>query len=521
MNTFGGPARLIRAYGWWIALVTLVVMGAGYGVSTVAPTVYRSAAIVVVEARVRANTTPVPPEMGTEKELAKSGLVVRPAAAELGLQEGQLADGFTVTVAPDANVLTFIYESGNPVTAQRRAQALAEAYVDYRNSGEKAKTAAAGATANAHATLVSSAYLPGRPEARPVAIDLGIGLVLGLLLGVGTAIVRDRMSDRIRGLRDFETISGLTVLATVPRTARPRGPGAALPVLLRSPESPAAESYRYLRSRLQPLLSRDGAGSVLVASAYEGEGRSTTAANLAVALALAGKTVILVDADLRKPQQHTIFGLSDERGLTDVLAGELTPADALQKCPAPRLRLLAAGPRAGLVEGATLGPVIRTLGRLCDVVVIDSPAVLSVSDAIGLAGVAGHVLLVGDFRRSTRAGVVRALSELSEVVDGNVSGLLTNAPRSAGGLVPKARDAARPATAPPARPELVEDALSLLDPPTDRSGTPVVGSASVPLSTVYQSKSSPPVISPAGPVKARANGSTVPAPRAGDSEETS
>ncbi|MEU4238606.1 AAA family ATPase [Actinoplanes sp. NPDC026619] len=535
MNTNGGPARLIRVYGLWIALVTVVVMAAGFGVSMLAPTAYRSAAIVVVEALVRANTTPVPPEMGTEKELAKSGLVVRPAAASLGVDPGNLQDGFSITVAPDANVLTFIYQADSPATAQLRAQALAEAYVDFRNEGEKAKSA----TANAHATLVTPAYLPGEPVARPILVDLGIGLILGLLLGVGTAVVRDRMSDRIRSLRDFEKISGRTVLATVPRTARPRGPGAALPVLLRSPQSPAAESYRYLRSRLQPLLARDGATSVLVASAYDGEGRSTTAANLATALALAGRSVILVDADLPRPQQHRIFDLPDERGLTDLLAGDIRLEDALQQGPVPRLQLITSGPGADraidLLEGPRLAQVLKDLGRLCDVVVIDSPAILSVSDAIGLAAVADHVLLVGDFRRSTRAGVARALAELAEVVDGNVSAVLVNAVKSAGGLVPRPRDAVAarpPAPAPEVEPEsgpIVAHGLSLLDSLTDRSGIPVVGSAAVPksmtptspapssaapispatASTIYQSATSP----PAGPVKARANGSTVPAPR--------
>jgi uncharacterized protein involved in exopolysaccharide biosynthesis len=105
MTANGGPARLVRVYGLWIALVTAVVMVAAYGVSMLAPTKYSSEAIVVVEARVRANTTPLQPEMGTEKELARSGLVVRPAARSLGVDPAVLTDGLTVAVAPDANVL--------------------------------------------------------------------------------------------------------------------------------------------------------------------------------------------------------------------------------------------------------------------------------------------------------------------------------------------------------------------------------------------------------------------------------
>lgn len=551
MTANGGPARLLRVYGLWILLVTVVVMAAGYGVSMLAPTEYRSGAIVVVEARVRANTTPLQPEMGTEKELAQSGLVVRPAAQELGVDPGALADGLTVSVAPDANVLTFVYDAPDAVTAQRRAQALAEAFVEYRNSGEaqsQSKTAsaearaAAAATANAHATLVTPAYLPGVPVARPVWVDLGIGLVLGLLLGVGTALVRDRMSDRIRGLLDFEKITGRTVLATVPRMRRPRGPGATRPVLLRAPESPAAESYRYLRSRLQPLLAKEGSVSVLVASAHEGEGRSTTAANLALALALAGRQVILVDADLRRPAQHTLFGLDDDRGLTGLLAGEVKLDDALQNGPVPRLRVLAAGPGADratdLLEGPRLIRVLRALRQHCDVIVLDSSAILSVSDAIALAAVSDHVLLVGDYRRSTRSGVARALTELGEVVDRNVSGVLVNAPKSAGGLVPRPRDGVA-GTTPAGAPEAVSDPFALLDGPDERTA-PAFGSAVVPgplppkttspASTVYTSSSAPPVISPispvrahnagaGGPVKARVNGvdgAAVPAPRGGE-----
>jgi capsular exopolysaccharide synthesis family protein len=542
MTANGGPARLLRMYGLWIGLVTVVVMAAGYGVSMLAPTEYRSAAIVVVEARVRANTTPLQPEMGTEKELAQSGLVVRPAANRLGLDPGELAGGLTVSVAPDANVLTFAYDAPDPDTAQRRAQALAEAYVEYRNSGESAQQsktttaaekATASATANAHATLVTPAYRPDRPQARPVWIDTGIGLVLGLLLGVGTALVRDRMSDRVRGRADFEKITGLTVLATVPRSRRPHGPDANRPVLLRAPESPAAESYRYLRSRLQPLLARQAAGSVLVASAHDGEGRSATAANLALALAQAGRTVILVDADLRHPALHTMFGLGDERGLAGVLSGEVALDDALQQGPVPRLWVLPAGAGADrvtdLLEGPRLGRVLRTLRKQCDVVVLDSAAVLSVSDAIALATHSDHVLLVADYRRSTRAGVARALTELGEVVAGNVSGVLVNAPKSAGGLVPGAREGANGANPPD------DDPFALLD-GADERRAPAFGSATVPpalppkaagaASTVYTSSAAAPVKSSNtpvkphhGPVKARANGiengAAVPTPRGG------
>jgi capsular exopolysaccharide synthesis family protein len=518
MTTNGGPARLLRVHGLWIVLVTCLVTVAGFFVSTTAPIAYRSAAIVVVESRVRANTTPVPPDMGTEKELAQSGLVVDPAAHALGVDPALLIKGLTITVAPDANVLTFSYRHAEPVTARRRAEALAESYVEYRNSGEAqesasdAKKRAAASTSTQHATLVTPANLPTAPVERPVWIDVGIGLVLGLLLGVGTALIRDRTSDRIRGRADLERIAGATVLATVPRYRRPRGADAAVPVTLQARGSPGAESFRYLRSRLQPML-RDGAATILVTSAGEREGRTSTAANLAAALALGGRRVVLVDADLRRPALHTAFGIENERGLTDLLTGAAGVAEVLRDGPVPRLRLLTAGPHAGragdLLEGPRLARTLRAVQKQCDIVVLDSAPILTFSDAIRLAAISDQILLVADYRRTTRGNVTRALMELGEVVDGNVGCVLLNAPKSAGGLTPRGRGEGA------AAPIDVVEPLELQGAGPDPAGNgerpaaafvaPIISKAAAPASTVYSSASAAELngIGDATPVPAR------------------
>lgn len=417
--TGGGPARLIRVHGWWIVLVTIVVTTGAWAVARTAPTEYTSAAIVVVESRVRANTTPVAPDMGTEKQLAQSGLVVDPAARALGLGQGELLDGLAVSVAADANVLTFSYTHAVPSAAQSRAQALAQAYVDYRNDGNGSSQ---------HATLVTDAWLPGVPDERPVALDVGLGVVVGLTLGVATALLRDRLSDRLRGRDDLGSLIGTPVLAAVPVQQR-FGRVPPEPVLLRDPSSPAAEAFRYLRSRVQPLLP----ATVLVTSADAREGRTTVAANLAVALAQAGNRVILVDADLRHPGLGAAFGTGDGPGLSDVLAG--TVVDALRDGPLPGLRLLTAGTGAAgaadLLGSARLGGVLRELRGRCDAVVVDCAPVLRFSDPLVLAGTSDQVLLVGDLRRSTRRGVARARAEL---VAGGVRALdavLLNAPGGA------------------------------------------------------------------------------------------
>jgi capsular exopolysaccharide synthesis family protein len=485
--TSSGTARLVRVQAWWIVLVTLLVMGAAYAVASGAPREFRSAAIVVVESRVRENTTPVPPDMGTEKQLAQSGLVVDPAAGRLGVTADELAEGLVVSVAPDANVLTFAYTHADPRIAQARAGALAEAYVRHRNSGPDNGPAPAQ-----QATLVTEAWLPGAPVERPLYLDLGLGLVIGLLLGVATAVLRDRLSDRLRGRADLAVLLGGPVLATVPAESR-RGPDTGGPVLLRAPDAPAAEAFRYLRSRLQPLLGEHT--TVLVTSADGPEGRSTTAANLAVALAQAGRSVILVDADLHHPGVAAAFGMPDGIGLTDVLAEPVHLAGALRDGPVPRLRVLTGGRRlAGapdLLGSEHLRRLLRTLRGRCDVVVLDCAAVLTVSDAIVLAAVSDHIVFVGDLRRSTRRAVARGLAELAPEVPGGVLGVLLNGPRGSGRPTP--RDAAG-LPVPPVPPVVASPVVTpVAAPPV--AATPVVtlpavaptSPAPAPSSTIYTS----------------------------------
>jgi capsular exopolysaccharide synthesis family protein len=528
--TAGNAARVIRVYGLWIVLVTAVVIAAAVGISMVSPRTYRSEAIVVVEARIQPNTTPVPPDMGTEKEIAQSGLVVDPAARNLGEDPGRLLGDLVIGVASDANVLTFTVTNADAATAQKYAEALAVAYVSLRNSGETATSTDSGTTATPtqHATLVTDAAF-GTPVERPIWITLGLGLGVGLLVGVGTALIRDRMSDRIRGRDDLERVARTTVLATIPRM-RPRpGTDGNLPLVLAAPDSAAAESFRYLRSRLQPLLR--GGAAVLVTSAGEREGRTLTATNLAVALAQSGTRVVLVDADLRSPHVHLAFGDDNAVGLTSVLAGERTVADVLRETSVNGLRILPAGPAAGnagdLLTGKRLRRVLESLRGQCDVLVLDSAPVLNASETIAVAEVCDHIVLVADYRRTTRGFVSRALDELSEVVHGNVSCVLINTSPSAGGLNPQGRtaqgeplpvsnDAAgRAPVVPPVNGRAPAPAPVVGNGPAKPPVSTVYGSARVP--TIYSSAAVPP---PAGgdgdEVEQQASEPAVPMQRGGD-----
>jgi len=191
-----------------------------------------------------------------------------------------------------------------------------------------------------------------------------------------------------------------------------------------------------------------------------------------------------------------------EGGLTGVLTGQCTLAEAMRDTPVPRLTLLPAGPATDgatdRLEGPAPAQLLRALRRECDVLVVDAAALLSVSDAIGLAALADHVLFVGDYRCSTRTGVRRALTELGEAVDGNLSGVLLNAPKSAGGLVPRPRPAPVPAVAPgPGHPAHAAPAADRFA-HRDAAGGPATAAGAASAATVYTSKAAGPAVSPNG-----------------------
>lgn len=410
----GGPKRLLTRYGPWILLVTLIVTGAAFGAAQLVAPKYISVASVVVEPRVFANTTPLQPDMGTEKQVAQSGVVLEAAAKRLDVRLDDLDEGLDVTVTPDANVLIFTYTSADAVQAQRRAGSVAEAYAKYRN----AEAAAAEGTARPtlQATLVTKAG-PAEPVGRPTGIYVGVGLLAGLALGVGTTLLRDRLDDGLRGPSDVEKYAGMSLLASIPRMRPGRdSTDSDLPVVVREPDSTAAEAFRHLRTRLQAAAAHGRGATVLIASPEELDGRTTTATNLAISLAASGAKVVLVDADLRYSPADQSSTEPARRGLTDVLSGRCTPQEALVDTIIPGLRMLMAGRSvengADLLEPARLQRTLQALLESADYVIVDSGPLLETSDAAAFSAVVDSAVVVVDLRHTTRTVLSKAVRVL-------------------------------------------------------------------------------------------------------------
>jgi capsular exopolysaccharide synthesis family protein len=208
-------------------------------------------------------------------------------------------------------------------------------------------------------------------------------------------------------------------------------------VSLTEPNSPAAEAYRSLRTSVQFLGLDRPLRIIEVTSASPGEGKTTSLANLGVALARAGRQVIVVCCDLRRPRLHEFFGLSNTIGFTSVLVGDVGLSTALQPVPgSDRLRVLASGPippnPSELLASERAGEVLAALAQQADIVLIDAPPVLPVTDAAVLANRVDATLLVVSANVTTNKQVHRA-AEILRQVDAPLVGAVLNGVELEGG----------------------------------------------------------------------------------------
>jgi capsular exopolysaccharide synthesis family protein len=399
-----------------VLLVAAVVTLGAAALSWTRTPMYKSSADVLVEPRaVPGATAPQAPDMGTEKAVASSGAVVALAAHSLGVPTGDLSAGLSVSVPVDTHVLRIAVSDPDPVRAQLWAQTLAEAYVAFHAS---ALPAGLPAGIRPPAEIITSASLPRSPASPDHLIDLGVAAVIGLSLGVGTAILRDRLDDRLRGPADLEERTGAPTMALVPAFRRRRDGFAGRLVIGHGPDSAVAEAYRNLRSRVLQVTQHQEVRTIVVTSPA-GHATTTVAANLAAALALTGRRVFLVCADLRRPRAHQLFGVDNRVGLTGVVAGGASLVQALRGTRIDGLMVLPAGEIAidpgAVLQAPTMPRVLDELRRRADLVVIEAPPVLAGADTPGLAERAELVLLVGDARRTTRGEVEAAARQLTHV----------------------------------------------------------------------------------------------------------
>jgi succinoglycan biosynthesis transport protein ExoP len=271
------------------------------------------------------------------------------------------------------------------------------------------------------ATIWQEAQVETTPAKPRVMLNLTLGAIVGLMFGFGLAFALEYMDTSVKSLDDVERLLGVPVLAVIPKDVG---------VLHRSSGfTPDAEAYRILRTNIEFNRRNANANCITVVSGGAGEGKSTTLTNLAFVCAQGGYNVLLIDADLRRPRLHTLFDTSNAVGLTNYLTTDVQLEDVVLKTPVDNLYFLPSGvlpaDSAGILNSQRMSDLIADVKSRFDLVLIDSPPILGVSDASVLANEADMTIIVVQHRKLPRQMLMR-VKQAIENVGGNVLGVVLN-----------------------------------------------------------------------------------------------
>lgn len=354
-----------------------------------------------------------------------SPVVLQPAIDSLGIgiTSEELAGRIKASSDINTVLISISVNDNSPVQAAALAQAIADSLIKTVDTLEKPKT---GGVSPVSMSVIKPAKAPAAPSAPNTRLNLLLGLVAGLVVGIGCSVLKSVLDNRIRSEQDLRRITGAPLLGAIAYEED----ASRKPLLTQvAHQSPRAESFRRLRTNLQFANVAGRAKTVLVTSSLPGEGKTTTATNLAIALAQAGESVCLVDADLRRPMVGEYLGLERNAGLTTALVGAADVEDLIQHWGSEQLYVLTSGQvppnPSELLGSAQMKLLIERLEDTFDAVVVDAPPLLPVTDAAVLSQHVGGVVLVVGTQKLKQQDLEKSLTAL-ELVDANVLGLVLN-----------------------------------------------------------------------------------------------
>lgn len=285
--------------------------------------------------------------------------------------------------------------------------------------------------------ILEVARVEDKPTFPRRGLTMAVAVMLGGMLGVSGAFARDWMDQRLKSADEVSDLLGLSVLGIVPSMSGAKRAGVAGRRVELEPSSDVAESFRSLRTALYFGVPDRSKKSILITSPTPGDGKSTSASNLAIALAQAGQRTLLIDADMRKPTQHKIFNLNNERGLSTSIAGPGAVAEMTHRTGVEGLEILTAGPippnPSELLNSQAFMSLLDGLAKQYDQIVIDSPPVLPVTDGRILGAICDMTILVLRAEKSTRKASEHAAERLRNVGARLLGAVVNDVPRNGGG----------------------------------------------------------------------------------------
>lgn len=428
--------RIVRK--GWPLILALVVLGSavGVGITLATTTIYQATVQIFVAAATSSDASQLSQgnlfsqaQVQSYISIANAPSVTVPVIREfnLDLTPDQLADQITAD-APETKVLINLHVADqNPETAASLANAIAAQF-----NVVVAKTAETDGKAVVKLTVIHPATAPISPIKPNKFIDIGLGFLIGLLLGLGLVVLRDRLDNTVKGPNDFEAL-GVPVLGYVPLDRRT---GKA-PIAFRGDlHSARSEAYRQLRTNMQFVDIDNPPRIIAITSPMSADGKSTTAINLAAALAEASFRVCLIEADLRRPSLAKSLGLVGDVGFTTTLIGR-APIESVLQSAGRNFSVLTSGPvppnPSELLISDNARRLIAEIADRFDYTIIDTAPLLPVTDGAQIAAIADATLIVTRAGKTTKEQVERSVAALEKVGRRPVGVILNMLTRGSGG----------------------------------------------------------------------------------------
>ena len=364
-------------------------------------------------------------QMTSYAEVATSPLVLDPVIRRLGLtvSSTELANSMEVVVLTDTVILQIAATDADGQRAVDVANAVGQ---ELSNAAITLTPERPDGSNSVRATILAPALLPQAPSSPNIPRNLGVGLALGLLLALVFVALRHALDTKVRDDRDVRALTDSPLLGLI---AFDEAVSVHPVVVADEPLSAPAEAIRRLRTNLQFVGAAATSKCVVITSSVPREGKTTTAINLAVAVADTGVRVLLIDADLRRPSVAEYTGIEGGVGLTTVLIGRADPEDVIQTWRNSTLHILPSGrvpPNPSELLGSpAMADLLVKVAASYDVVLLDSPPILPVTDATILTKMAGGAVLVVGADRIHRAQLAESLDTL-ETADATLYGLVLN-----------------------------------------------------------------------------------------------
>lgn len=365
-------------------------------------------------------------------ELLKGETVAQRAIDKLGLDMSArgLSANVTASAKPDTVLISVAVLDESAVQARDIANTLSDEFVAMVRELE---TPEGGDRPDARIVVEQRASIPEHPVVPKSARNIAIGLVLGMAVGIGLALLRDLLDNTVKRRETLEELAGTGVVGSIPIDKERRKQPA---MSFDNDNSAIAEAFRKLRTNLQFLAVDNPPRVIVVTSSAPSEGKSTTALNLALALAEAEHDTVLVDGDLRRPTVHKYLDLVGPVGFSTVLSGAASLDEALQKTRFPGLTVLTSGAippnPSELLGSQSARKLLSELREQFDFVIVDSAPLLAVADAAILAAGGDGVLIMARFGQTRREQIVHAVGNLESVGAALLGAVLTFTPSRGG-----------------------------------------------------------------------------------------